>query len=85
MDEQPIDVHKGIRLLLEACNLYQARALSLNVVLQSILSLSPHERGALTREQVESFVASEREKLSPQSGNTAVNWGGLLSQIVNFP
>jgi hypothetical protein len=71
MEQREQDVRDAILLLLRACKLHQARALSLNTTLAAMISLPHNQRAELgasqIRDNVQNAEAQARQTIEQQS------------------
>jgi hypothetical protein len=82
--ENPEDIRKAIRLLLEAQKLFQIRALTCKTVVDIIFSLSPPERAALTPETLAPRIAEVRSQAENVVSNASAQLQQVLASDKNF-
>jgi len=84
MSDEDAEILKAIKLLLRVSNKFQARALSLNTALHTIIQLSPNARASLKRDDVESLIRAARELADAQVRQHTAQLEQALENGKNF-
>ncbi len=68
MSNEDREIRKAVKKLLELCKLFQARAMSRETALKTIIQLPPDGRASLTGDDVGNLIEEAREMADEKAG-----------------